>query len=182
MLMEKKELETLRYPIGKFQMPESISDRQIKEWIDALEQFPGRLKELVQLLGPEQLETHYRQGGWTIRQLIHHISDSHHNSYIRFKWALTEGNPLIKVYDEKKWAELHDSKTAPIENSLIHLQAIHTKLVFLLRGLRREELKRTFVHPEGSVVTSLEENIGRYVWHGNHHYTHIANLIKRKGW
>lgn len=180
--MEKQELETLRYPIGKFHMPENISELQIEEWIDALEEFPERLKNLVLSLDQEQLETPYRPGGWRVRQLIHHISDSHHNSYIRFKWALTEDNPLIKVYDEKKWAELHDSITAPIENSLFHLEAIHRKLVFLLRGLGSNELKRTFIHPEGGVETSLEENIGRYVWHGNHHYAHITNLLRRKGW
>ncbi len=180
--MEKNDLDPLRYPIGKFQVPESIPELQIKEWIDSLERFPARLRDLVFELDLEQLETPYRPGGWTVRQLIHHISDSHHNSYIRFKWALTEKSPLIKVYDEKKWAELHDSKSAPIENSLLHLQVIHQKLVFLLRGLDRKELKKTFIHPEGHIETSLEENIGRYVWHGDHHYAHIANLIRRKGW
>jgi uncharacterized damage-inducible protein DinB len=180
--MENQDLESLRYPIGKFQVPETISERQIKDWIDALERYPQRLRDLVVALSNEQLATPYRPGGWTVRQLIHHISDSHHNSYIRFKWALTEEKPLIKVYDEKKWASLHDSKTAPIAHSLNHLGAIHEKLVFLLRGLERQELKRTFIHPEGNIETSLEENIGRYVWHGHHHYTHIANLIQRKGW
>ncbi|MEN8797745.1 MAG: YfiT family bacillithiol transferase [Flavobacteriaceae bacterium] len=180
--MEKQDLESLRYPIGKFQVPETISELQIKKWIDDLEHFPQRLTDLVVDLDSGQLATPYRPGGWTVRQLIHHISDSHHNSYIRFKWALTEEKPLIKVYDEKKWAELHDSKTAPIEHSLNHLRAIHKKLVFLLRGIDRQELKRTFIHPEGNIETSLEENIGRYVWHGHHHYTHINNLIGRKDW
>jgi uncharacterized damage-inducible protein DinB len=180
--MEEKKLEKLRYPTGKFKVPDTISESRIKEWIDELERYPGRLKGLVSDLNEEKLETPYRPGGWTVRQLVHHIADSHHNSYIRFKWALTENEPVIKVYDEKKWAELHDSKTAPIENSLLHLQAVHAKLVFLLRGLDRKVLKKKFIHPEGHQATSLDENIGRYVWHGNHHYAHIAGLINRQGW
>ena len=180
--MDATELSKLQYPIGKFQRPDTITEDLISEWIDSLEEYPVRLRALVEDLNEEQLATPYRPGGWTVHQLIHHISDSHHNSYIRFKWALTEENPTIKVYDEKKWAELHDTKEAPISLSLDHLAAVHAKLVYLLRGLNREDMKRTFVHPEGNVVTSLEENIGRYVWHGNHHYTHIANLLRRRNW
>ena len=180
--MEDQELEKLRYPIGKFVRPEFIDEDLIREWIDALEEFPAKLRALVSGMSDDQLETTYRPGGWRIRQLIHHIADSHHNSYIRFKWGLTEDKPLIKVYDEKKWAALHDSRKAPITLSLDHLQSVHSKLVYLLRGLERKELQREFIHPDGQVVTSLEENIGRYVWHGNHHYAHIANLVEREGW
>lgn len=110
------------------------------------------------------------------------MADSHHNSYLRFKWALTEAEPVIKAYDEKAWADLFDSKTAPIELSLAHLRAVHAKLVFLLRGLDGEQLKRVFVHPESQAKTPLDENIGRYAWHGRHHLAHIENLLKRKGW
>ena len=180
--MEDHELEKLRYPIGKFVRPQMIDEQMINEWIQALEEYPDKLRALVSDLSDEQLETPYRPRGWRIRQLIHHIADSHHNSYIRFKWGLTEDKPLIKVYDEKKWAELADSRTAPIVLSLDHLQSVHSKLVYLLRGSERHELQREFIHPDGQVVTSLEENIGRYVWHGNHHYAHIANLIERKKW
>lgn len=180
--MEDHQLEKLRYPIGKFVIPELIDEHLINEWVQALDEYPDKLRALVSELSDEQLETPYRPGGWRIRQLIHHIADSHHNSYIRFKWGLTEDKPLIKVYDEKKWAELADSRTAPIALSLDHLQSVHSKLVFLLRGLERHELQREFIHPDGQVVTSLEENIGRYVWHGNHHYAHIASLIERKKW
>lgn len=180
--MEKNEIEKLRYPIGKFNRPDSISETLISEWIEILDRYPARLRQLVKGLSEEQLNTPYRPGGWTVRQLVHHISDSHHNSYIRFKWALTEDTPVIKVYDEKKWAELHDARSGPISISLDHLAAVHAKLVYLLRGLNREDLDKAFVHPEGHVETSLEENIGRYVWHGNHHYAHIANLIRRKAW
>lgn len=180
--MSNQELNKLRYPIGKFKAPDNISDSQIKEWIDYLETYPQELRSLVEGLSEEQLETPYRPEGWTVRQLIHHISDSHHNSYIRFKWALTEDTPVIKVYDEKKWAELHDTRTGPIALSLAHLKAVHTKLVFLLRGLAPSDLKKGFIHPEGNSRTSLEENIGRYVWHGKHHYAHIENLLRREGW
>ena len=180
--MDQIELEKLRYPIGKFKCPETISDDQIRKWIDILEAYPGRLKKLVEPLTEKQLETPYRPGGWTVRQLVHHISDSHHNSYLRFKWALTEDTPLIKVYNEKAWAELHDTRSAPIAYSLLHLEAVHTKLVYLLRGLNRKDLERAFIHPDGHISTTLVENIGRYVWHGQHHYTHIANLMVRENW
>ena len=180
--MEQAELETLRYPIGKFQKPGTITDDLINKWIDALEEFPDRLAKQVSGLTNGQLETPYRPGGWTVRQLVHHIADSHHNSYIRFKWALTEDTPVIKVYNEKKWAELHDTRSAPISLSLAHLNAVHSKLVFLLRGLKRADLKKKFIHPEGNEETNLEENIGRYVWHGNHHFAHIAGLMQRKNW
>ncbi|MGB5274393.1 MAG: putative metal-dependent hydrolase, partial [Flavobacteriaceae bacterium] len=116
------------------------------------------------------------------RQLVHHIADSHHNSYIRFKWALTEDRPVIKAYDEKAWAKLFDSRTAPIQMSLDHLTAVHHKLVYLLKGLSPSDLKRTFIHPDSKMETSLEENVGRYAWHGNHHLAHINGLLEREGW
>ncbi|MCB0374104.1 MAG: putative metal-dependent hydrolase [Muricauda sp.] len=180
--MENNTLEQLRYPIGKFEAPTKITPVHLEEWISVLEHMPKRLEDMVSVLSEEQLETPYRPDGWTVRQLVHHISDSHHNSYIRFKWALTEDTPTIKPYDEKSWAELFDTRTAPIQMSLDHLKAVHAKLVFLLKGLSREELQRKFIHPDGNVESTLEENIGRYAWHSNHHFAHIANLIKREGW
>lgn len=180
--MEDKELEKLRYPIGKFVMPEDITKDRIGEWIVILEELPTRLETMVSKLSNEQLETPYRPQGWTVRQLVHHISDSHHNSYIRFKWALTEDTPVIKPYLEKEWSELFDAKTAPIQLSLDHLKAVHAKLVYLLKGLNDADLQRGFIHPEGNETTSLAVNIGRYAWHGTHHYTHISNLIEREGW
>nr|WP_297786065.1 putative metal-dependent hydrolase [uncultured Allomuricauda sp.] len=180
--MEKETLEQLRYPIGKFKIPESITKDDLQEWTAVLENLPKRLSDLVTPLTNEQLETPYRPDGWTVRQLVHHISDSHHNSYIRFKWALTEDKPLIKAYNEKAWAELFDTRTAPIQMSLDHLNAVHAKLVYLLKGLSDQDLERTFIHPDGNQETSLKENIARYAWHGTHHYTHIENLVKRKGW
>lgn len=180
--MEKETLEKLRYPIGKYEIPDPITDKHLEDWISILENLPQRLSTLVEPLSEAQLETPYRPGGWTVRQVIHHVSDSHHHSYIRFKWALTEDNPIIKPYLQSGWAELFDSRTAPIQMSLDHLKVVHHKLVFLLRGLSREQLQRKFTHPEDNSETSLLENIGRYVWHGNHHYAHINNLIQREGW
>ena len=180
--MEKTKLEELRYPIGKYEVPSTISEDQVLEWIRILEHYPSKLELLVKELSTTHLETPYRTDGWTVRQVIHHVADSHHHSYIRFKWALTEENPVIKPYLEKKWAELFDSRTAPIELSLKHLSAVHAKLVYLLKGLSSSDLKRGFVHPESQESTTIVENIGRYVWHGNHHYNHIKNLLKSEGW
>ena len=118
--MENEQLEKLRYPIGKYQVPDTITEEHLQTWISVLEELPKRLEKAVAGFSEEQLETPYRQGGWTVRQLIHHISDSHHNSYVRFKWGLTEDNPMIKAYFEKEWSELFDSKTAPIQMSLDH--------------------------------------------------------------
>ena len=174
--------DPLRYPIGQFSCPEIISDTIQQEWVDTLEKFPVRLEKLVTNLTKEQLDTPYRDGGWTIRQVVHHCADSHHNSYIRFKWALTEDNPVIKAYDEKLWAELFDTKTAPITLSLDHLRAVHGKLVYLLKGLSDEDVNKTFVHPENRKTVVLKENIGIYAWHCNHHYAHIEHLLIRNGW
>ena len=180
--MENTSLEELQYPIGKFEVPNKITDKHLSEWISILENLPERLSERVNPLSKIQLETPYRPGGWTVRQLIHHISDSHHHSYVRFKWALTEDNPTIKPYFEKEWSNLFDAKTAPIQMSLDHLKAVHAKLVYLLNGLSSKDLERKFTHPDGNEETTLVENIGRYAWHGSHHFAHIENLIKREGW
>ncbi len=175
-------LEELRYPIGHFDCPKRISSSQIKDWIHSLETFPERLEATVCDLNQAQLETPYRPEGWTVRQLIHHIADSHHHSYTRFKWALTEENPVIKAYEEKEWSNLIDARNAPISISLNYLKAIHVKLVFVLKGLSEKQLTRCFVHPAMNKKVSVAENIGKYAWHGNHHLAHIQNLIQREGW
>ncbi|MCR9264629.1 MAG: putative metal-dependent hydrolase [Flavobacteriaceae bacterium] len=180
--MEKEQLEQLRYPIGHYQIPDPITQQHLDEWISVLENLPQRLADMVLPLSEDQLEAPYRPEGWTVRQLVHHIADSHHHSYIRFKWALTEDNPLIKPYDEKAWAALFDSKSAPIQMSLDHLRVVHAKLVYLLKGLSEEDLQRKFTHPDGNEETTLKENIGRYAWHGSHHFAHIKKLLERKGW
>jgi hypothetical protein len=180
--MQDTSLESLQYPIGKYSIPKPITEKHLEEWISVLEHLPSRLEKMVTPLSKQQLETSYRPGGWTVRQLIHHISDSHHHSYIRFKWGLTEDNPIIKPYLEKEWSNLFDAKTAPIDMSLNHLKAVHAKLVYLLKGLSNEDLKRKFTHPDGNEETTLLENIGRYAWHGSHHFAHIKNLVDREGW
>ncbi|OBQ55360.1 putative metal-dependent hydrolase [Tamlana sp. s12] len=180
--MTNAELEKLRYPIGKFECPKSISNSDLNTWISVLEQFPKRLESLVENLNDAQLDTEYRPGGWTIRQVVHHVSDSHHHSYTRFKWALTEDKPLIKAYYEDRWAELSDSKFAPIDMSLQHIKAIHFKLVYLLKSLTEADLERCFIHPETNSEVKLNFQIGNYAWHSNHHYAHIENVMKQKGW
>jgi uncharacterized damage-inducible protein DinB len=180
--MNNNELEQLRYPIGKYVIPNPITDQHLKEWISILENLPARLDAMVATLSNEQLNTPYRPEGWTVKQLVHHVSDSHHHSYTRFKWGLTEDNPTIKPYFEKEWSNLFDAKSAPIQMSLDHLKAVHAKLVYLLKGLSNEDLQRKFTHPDGNEETTLVENIGRYAWHGSHHFAHIENLIKREGW
>lgn len=171
-----------RFPIGQFECPEIITEDIKTKWIKTLEEFPSKLESLVKDLSDDQLDTPYRDGGWTIRQVVHHCSDSHHHSYTRFKWALTEDNPIIKAYNQDGWGNLFDTKSAPIQMSLDHLKAIHFKLVYLLKGLTDEELNRSFVHPETGDTVVLKENIGIYAWHSNHHYAHIENIMKKKGW
>ncbi|MGC1205997.1 MAG: putative metal-dependent hydrolase [Flavobacteriaceae bacterium] len=180
--MTNQELEKLKYPIGKFESSNTISKQQIESWISILEHFPNRLENLVEGLMDDQLDAVYRPDGWTIRQVIHHLADSHHHSYSRFKWTLTEDKPVIKGYYEDRWAELIDSKTAPIQMSLLHLRAIHYKLVYLLKTLNASDLNKYFIHPETNSNVLLSFNIGNYAWHSSHHYAHIENLLKQNNW
>jgi hypothetical protein len=179
--MEVAELETLRYPIGKFTYPKGFSEAEVENQIKTLENLPGQLRKAVEGLSKEQLDTPYREGGWTVRQVVHHIPDSHFNAYIRFKLALTEDNPTIKPYFEKKWAELPD-KDVPIEPSVDLLEALHKKWVYLIRHLTHEDLNRTFFHPEHKKSRTLYETLALYDWHSRHHLGHITELKKRKGW
>ncbi len=176
------ELEKLKYPIGKFERPEIITKELVNKWIDEIESLSGRLKIEVENLSDEQLNTPYRPDGWTIRQVVHHLADSHMNSFIRIKLALTEEKPVIKPYFEKPWAELPDSKNLPIEPSLKILDGLLQRWVGLLKSLSEKELKRTFIHPEHKKEFSLDEIIGFYAWHGNHHLAHITTLKKTKNW
>jgi hypothetical protein len=175
-------LEKLKYPIGKPDIPKNISSENITVWIKTIEEFPLKLEALVAQLSNKQLDTVYRKNGWTIRQVIHHCSDSHLNSYIRFKWALTEEKPIIKAYYEERWAELFDSKLAPIHLSIEMLKGLHAKWVYLLKNLNNIDLKKEFIHPSGNEAVSLEKNIGIYAWHCNHHFAHIYNLMEAKQW
>ena len=180
--MENSALEKLKYPIGKFTAPENYSAAYLTERIAEIESFPERLKKEVFQLTPEQLETPYREDGWTIRQVIHHCADSHMNCFIRIKWALTENKPVIKFYHEDLWAELHDNLTMPIEPTLSFLEGLHFRLAYLMKSFSETDLKRSFIHPENNKEYQLKEIIGTYAWHGLHHLAHITELKKRKGW
>lgn len=180
--MNNSTLEKLKYPIGQPKIPNQITEDTILNWILIIEEFPLKLEALAKDLSEEQLDTVYRKDGWTIRQVIHHCYDSHHNSYTRFKWALTENKPVIKAYFEERWAALFDTKSAPIKLSINGLKALHAKWVYLLKGLSKEELNKIFIHPSGNEAVSLQENIGIYAWHCQHHFTHIEQLMIRKNW
>ncbi len=170
-----------RYPIGKFQFEGSTNEAQRAELISHIEQTPQALRAAVSGLSPTQLETPYRDGGWTVRQVIHHVPESHMNAYIRFKLALTEDEPTIKPYMEDRWANTLEVANTPLETSLSLLDSLHDRWVRLLRTLKPEDWKRTFRHPELGTV-SLEKNLALYAWHGRHHAAHITELRKRMGW
>ncbi len=180
--MTTDELEALKYPIGKDEIPEEITSVEINEWIDDISELPQKLKEDVNKITKKQLDTPYRPEGWTLKQLIHHIADSHMSAFLRFKWALTEDEPTIKAYDEKAFAELYDSRLAPVEISLDFISALHGKWVILLENMSTDDFDKTFVHPETGQRYTLKESLGHYSWHGRHHYAHMHNLLKRKGW
>ena len=180
--MENSALEKLRYPIGKFVPPELYSPEYLSKKIEEIASFPERLKNEVYSLNSKQLDTAYRPDGWTIRQVIHHCADSHINCYVRIKWALTEDEPIIKQYQEDFWGELHDNLTMPIEPTLSLLEGLHFRLVYLMKSLSENDLKKSFIHPEHSKEFQIKEIIGLYAWHGNHHLAHIADLKNRKGW
>jgi len=177
--MTNEALEQLKYPIGKLNLPEEITQTHITNWITVLEEFPNKLEALVKDLTDEQLDTQYRPEGWTIRQVIHHIADSHHHSYTRFKWAMTEDKPLIKAYNEQSWAELIDGNNAPIQMSLNYISALHYKLVYFLKKLPMDDLNKSFIHPEGNRIVYLKQNIGVYAWHSSHHYAHIETTLQK---
>lgn len=174
-------MNDLRYPIGKFHYGGKSSDEQRRRFIEEIEQTPGSMRAAVQGLSEEQLDTPYRPEGWTVRQLVHHVPDSHLNAYTRFKLALTEAEPTIKPFDEKLWATLQDSRQTPIETSLRLLESLHQRWTILLRSLRPEDFARSFNHPELGLV-SLDKNLALYAWHGAHHVAHITSLRQRMGW
>ncbi len=171
----------LRYLIGKFERPETITESQRRAFIDAIAETPVHLVSAVARLTPAQLDTPYRPGGWTVRQLAHHIPDSHMNAYVRFKLTLTESEPTIKPYEEARWAELGDVATTPVETSLALLDNLHKRWVALLRSLTPADWARKFRHPEVGAM-SLDQNLALYAWHGKHHVAHITALRERNGW
>ncbi len=169
-------MKDLRFPIGHFQKPEAYTNQILSDYITTIEAFPQMLKNEVLHLTAEQLDTRYRPDGWTIRQVVHHCADSHANSLIRFKLALTENKPTIKPYAEDLWAELIDSKTAPIEPSLAMIDGIHARWTLLLKSLTANELSKSFIHPEHGKEFRLDENMGIYAHHCKHHLAHIKSV------
>ncbi len=171
----------LRYPIGQFHFDGSLTEDQKQKCLNDIAQAPANLRAAVKGLSDQQLDTPYRLEGWTVRQVAHHVPDSHLNAYIRFKLALTEEEPTIKPYAEDRWAQLADTAATPVEVSLALLDSLHDRWVRLLRSLRPEDWQLTFRHPELGLV-SLEKNLALYAWHGRHHVAHITALRKRNGW
>jgi hypothetical protein len=168
--------EQLRYPIGKFSAPVSYTAEDMQQWIGTIKTLPGKVRHAIIGLNEKQLDTRYRTGGWTIRQVIHHLADSHMNSIIRFKWALTEDNPTIKAYHEADWALLPDYQL-PVEPSLKMLEGIHQRLVALFDSFTEDQWNRTFIHPEHGNTVTLKRNLALYAWHSKHHLAHIVNTV-----
>ncbi len=174
--------ELLRYPIGRFVASDKITKADRELFINDIESIPDKIKAAVAGLTDQQLDTRYRPDGWTLRQVVHHLPDSHLNSYIRFKWAVTESQPIIKAYDEKDWAGLSDATTAPVEISIAMLAGIHGRWVWFLRSLKESDWKKCFTHPETNKLIPLDKNLSLYAWHGKHHLGHILALKKNKNW
>jgi len=169
--------EELKYPIGKFTVPMSYTGDEIRGWIHDIKTFPGKLRHAIIKLNDAQLDTPYRPGGWTIRQVVHHVADSHMNSLIRFKWGLTEETPTIKAYAEADWALLPDYRL-PVESSLKIIDGTHQHLTALFESFNDEQWSRTFIHPENGATISLKRNLALYAWHGKHHLAHVVNTVK----
>jgi DinB superfamily len=171
----------LRYPTGEFRFSGEFTEEDRKRAIDVIESTPAKMRAAVKGLKEKQLDTPYRPGGWTVREVVHHVPDSHLNAYIRFKLALTEDVPTIKAYDEQLWAKLEDSRTTPIETSLTLLESLHSRMTILLRSLKPSDFARKFKHPERGAMT-VDSLLALYAWHGPHHVAHITELRKREGW
>jgi len=175
-------MKELQYPIGKFIYEEPQDEFEMEILLDGLAIVPAILRIEVDQLTDEQLDTPYRPEGWTVRQVVHHLADSHINAYIRFKLALTEIEPVIKTYDQELWAETFESKKANIDFSLDLLEAVHKKWNELLRSLDESDLRKSYFHPETGELVSLYEALSLYEWHGRHHIAHITSLKHSKGW
>jgi len=176
------EATDFRYPIGRFDWSIPVSEADYPRLIAEIAAAPGALRSAVAGLSRDQLETRYRPDGWTVRQVVHHVPDSHLNAYIRFKLALTENEPTIKTYDETKWAELPDSQRVPTDVSLDLLEALHIRWVALLRSMDAADFNRAFRHPEHNRTLTLGQLLALYAWHSRHHVAHITSLRRREGW
>jgi hypothetical protein len=179
--MTEQQIEQLKYPIGKFTTPDVIDITLIERWISEIEDFTPSVEKLVKDLSVEKLNYPYRPNGWNIKQVVHHCADSHMNAFIRFKLALTEDSPTIRPYFEDRWAKLIDGNDDDLIDSLSLLKGLHAKLGKLLRNISKDELSREFVHPDHEKRFRLDEAIGNYAWHSNHHLAHIGQALKHKG-
>ncbi len=175
-------MSDLRYPIGQPDLSTPFTPERRRALIADIAQGPAALRAVVAGLSPKQLDTPYRPGGWTVRQVVHHVPDSHANAYIRFKQALTEDSPTIMAYDEAKWAQLWDTPAVPIEVSLAMLDHLHTRWVSLLEGMTPEAFGRRYIHPEYRRAYTLDDALAIYGWHSRHHVAHITALRAREGW
>ena len=176
-------MSDLSYPIGKFAAPSGeVTIEQRTGWISEIAELPAKFRGIVQPMTEAQLDTPYRPGGWTVRQVVHHVPDSHLNAYIRFKLGLTEDHPTIKPYEEARWAELPDTKVTLIGVSLVMLEALHRRWVNLLRSMSEDQWSRTVFHPEQKKSLRLDGLLAMYAWHGKHHTAHITGLRDRMGW
>ena len=171
-----------RFPLGRFEAPQQVDDRLRATLIDQIARAPRALREAVDGLDQRQLDTPYREGGWTVRQVVHHLPDSHLNGYVRFKLALTEDEPTIRPYAEALWAELPDAKSGAADVSLALLDAVHERWVAVLRGMSGPDFDRTYRNPQTGVVWPLWRALALYAWHGRHHVAHITTLAARAGW
>jgi hypothetical protein len=175
-------MEDLRYPIGQFRYEGEPDQHRREQWIEEIAATPASLRAAVAGLAPHQLDTPYRDKGWTIRQVVHHLPDSHLNAYTRIKLALTEDVPVIRPYEEARWAELPDGRAGPIELSLNLLESLHQRWVLLLRQLTPADFRRRFMHPQHGRPFEVQETLALYAWHGRHHVAHITSLRRRKAW
>jgi len=174
-------IEALRYPVGKY-IVQPFSEKIFGEWLTDIKYLPQHLENAILNLDEAQLNTAYRDGGWTVKQVVHHVADSHMNAYIRFKLGLTEDNPIIKPYDEAAWAEMVDTKNLPINISLTLLHALHARWHEILKNLIETDYNKTIFHPEQKKEMTLWYLLGMYAWHSRHHVAHITTLRERKGW
>jgi uncharacterized damage-inducible protein DinB len=179
--MEVRQMTDAQYPIGKFVFDPDVTPGKRKRWIEDIAAAPALFRSAAARLDDAQLDTPYREGGWTVRQVIHHMADSHLTNLVRFRMALTENVPAIPGYDPAKWAEIPDAKTGPVDVSLTLLEAIHVRWVLLLKAMTPADFARTFRRPDGQVVT-LDRALQTYAWHGKHHAAQIAGLREREGW
>ena len=177
-----EDIDFLRFPIGKFVAPDEISDIQRATWITSLENFPRELSDVAGKLNDEQLDTPYRPGGWTIRQVVHHLPDSHLNAYTRFKLTVTEESPTVRPYDQDGWAMCEEALSGPVSLSLPLLEALHIRWAAFLKTLTEADFNRCYIHPEHNSEVKLKEALGMYVWHSYHHLAHITETIKRNSW